>query len=387
MVNTPALLGGIPVVSDGPPDWPLPDAEVRAVLETAVADGSWGKYHGPFVPDLEEAIAAFHGVPHVLTCASGTLAIEAALRALKVGQGDEVIQSAYDYEANFLNIHAVGAKPVLIDVNPLNANFDPDKLEAAISISTKAIIVSHLHGGLVPMSRVRAIADHHRVAVIEDAAQASGALVEGKKAGSWGDAGILSFGGSKLLSAGRGGALLIQRPDVWQRAKVWLSRGVQQWAALSELQAAVLLPQLAKLPDCTAHRRGQVQLLEQLLHDVPGLRFFANLLPNSQAAYYKLGAFLDQKNFGVSRDLFVKALRAEGVAFDEGFRALHIGRGPNRFRQAGSLMHAQQAHHEVVVLHHPVLSLGPEQMEKVALAVRKIYRNAHRLSICESPPV
>lgn len=379
VTNAPALLGGWPVFADGPPGWPLPDAGVRAVLDAALADGSWGKYHGPFVPDLEAALASFHGVAHVLTCASGTLAVEAALRALRVGPGDEVIAPAYDYEANFLTIHAVGARPVLVDVLPGNACFDPARIDEARSPATRAILVSHLHGGLVPMARVRALADHHGIPVIEDAAQAAGATVEGKRAGAWGDVGVLSFGGSKLLSAGRGGAILVQQPDVWQRAKVWLSRGVQSWAALSELQAAVLLPQLAQLPERTGYRHRQVARLIEALNDVPGLRPFANDLPASASAYYKVGFHFDERAFGLSRETFVKALRAEGVAFDEGFRAVHVARSANRYRTAGTLVEAERAQRTVAMLHHPVLSLGNEEVEKVADAVRKTYRNVHRL--------
>ncbi len=287
--------------------------------------------------------------------------------------------AAYEYEANFLNIHAIGARPVLVDVDPSNVCLNPEQLERALGPAVKAILVSHLHGGLVPMPRVRAIADQHGIPIVEDAAQATGATVAGRKAGAWGDVGILSFGGSKLLCAGRGGALLIQRADVFQRAKVWLSRGVQQWAALSELQATVLLPQLAKLPERTAQRRRQVQLLADLLRDVPGLAMFAEPSPLDEPAYYKVGFFLDADRFGLERDLFVKVLRAEGIAFDEGFRALHVGRGVNRYRAVGPLPAAESAHQRVVMLHHPVLSLGADEVEKVALAVRKAYGNAHRL--------
>src|SRR6478672_4012106 len=141
----PALLGGPPVRPEGPPAWPLPDADVQAALAAAVAAGDWGKYHGEHVRALEAELAAFHAVPHVLTCASGTLAVEAALRALRVGAGDEVIQAAYDYESNFLTVHALGAKPVLLDVHPANWQFDPANLEAAITPQTKAVICSHLH--------------------------------------------------------------------------------------------------------------------------------------------------------------------------------------------------------------------------------------------------
>lgn len=367
---------------EGPPDWPMPDPDVQAALEAAVGDGSWGKYHGPHVPRLEAELANFFGVQHVLTCASGTLAVQAALHAVKVELGNEVILPAYDYEANFLNVHAIGARPVLAEVSDQNACLDLDQLTACPT--AKALIATHLHGGLVPMRRLRAIAEEQGVPIIEDAAQVCGATIEGKKAGAWGDIGILSFGGSKLLSAGRGGALLIQKPEVFQRARVWLSRGVQQWAALSELQAAVLLPQLAKLAERTAHRRQQVDRLAHLLQSTPGLRIFQNAVADSESAFYKVGFWFDADAFGLSRERFVKAMRAEGIAFDEGFRALHVGRAPQRFRALGPLSNAEAAHRSVLMLHHPVLSLGPDAIEKVALAVQKTYRNSHRLKVSQT---
>jgi dTDP-4-amino-4,6-dideoxygalactose transaminase len=386
MDELPAMLGGPAVCPDGPPDWPMADLDVRAALEAAWVDGSWGRYHGPRVAALEEELSRFHDVPLVLTCASGTLAGEAALRAAAVRPGDEVILAAYEYEANFLNIHAVGARPVLVDVRPDDCQLDPAGLEAAMSPAVRAIIVSHLHGGLARMRTLRAFADAHRVALIEDAAQATGATIDGRKAGSWGDAGVLSFGGSKLLTAGRGGALLVRDAAARQRAKVWLSRGIQEWAALSELQAAVLLPQSRKLDEKTRHRAAQVRLLRTLIADLPGLRLFDHADPAALPAYYKVGFLYDEAAFGLPRELFVEALRREGVAFDEGFRALHIGRGANRFRTASGLIHAEAAHRRVVKLHHPILSLGPGGVESVALALRKTYRNAHRWPRAERPP-
>jgi dTDP-4-amino-4,6-dideoxygalactose transaminase len=374
--DLPALLGGTPVRPDGPPPWPQPDPDVQAALAAALASGDWGKYHGEHVSTLEAELAAFHGVPRALSCASGTLAVEAALRALRVGPGDEVILAAYDYESNFLTVHALGARPVLIDVAPHNWNLDPAHLEAAITPRTKAVICSHLHGGIVPMREVIDVAGRRGVGVVEDAAQAPGATVQGRPAGTWGDVGTLSFGGSKLLSAGRGGALLFRDAQINQRAKVWLHRGLQQWAPLSELQAAVLRPQLRKLKGATMHRSLRVGLLTEMIErtEVPGLVPFANTADDSVAAFYKVGFRFDADAFGLSRDVFVKAVRAEGVAFDAGFTALHVGRSPSRFRVAGELTHATPAHHGCVVLHHPILYGTLRDAQQVADAVAKVYR-------------
>jgi dTDP-4-amino-4,6-dideoxygalactose transaminase len=183
----------------------------------------------------------------------------------------------------------------------------------------------------------------------------------------------LSFGGSKLLSAGRGGALLTRHADVHQRARTWMNRG-NLIAPLAELQATVLLPQLAKLDERTAQRSAAVSRLTELLGDVPGLRPFARR-PDSTPAYYKLGFQLDAAAFGLPRDRLVAALRAEGVAFDEGFRALHVGRSPSRFRAADELAEATRAHAGCMVLHHPVLLGTPADVEEVARAVHKVYAN------------
>ena len=111
--SLPALLGGSPVRPQGPPAWPPADADVRAALASAVEAGAWGQYHGEQIPALEKELAAFHQVTHALTCASGTLAVEVGLRALGVQVDDEVILAAYDYESNFLTVHALAQSPFL----------------------------------------------------------------------------------------------------------------------------------------------------------------------------------------------------------------------------------------------------------------------------------
>jgi dTDP-4-amino-4,6-dideoxygalactose transaminase len=377
--NLPALLAGTPVRPQGPPPWPQPDDAVRLALEAAYQDGSWGKYHGPHVERLESVLREYHGTSFALTCSSGTLAVELALRALKVGPGDEVVLAAYDYPGNFLGVHAVGAHPVLVDLDPESWNLSPKLLESALGPRTRAVIASHLHGGVVSMRELMPLARAHDVAVVEDAAQMPGAMIKGKKAGAWGDVAVLSFGGSKLLTAGRGGALLTSRPEVYQRARNWLQRGNNLTCPLSELQAAVLLPQLDKLDSRNTHRAQNVRLLLDMLKDIPGLRPFVNHLPDTQPGYYKLGFQYDATAFGLSRSRFLEAIRAEGIAMDDGFPALHTGRSPRRFRAPGPLLEADRAGQAAIVLHHPVLLGAPTDLAQVAEAMRKIQANLERL--------
>lgn len=377
--DLPAILGGKPVRPQGPPHWPVADQAVLDALSAAYGDGSWGRYFGGHVEGLEERLAAMHGVRHVLTCGSGTFAVELALRALKVGPGDEVVMAGYDYGGNFLSVHVVGALPVLVDVAAENWNLAPERLAEAFRPATRAVIVSHLHGGLVPMRDIMELARRHGVAVIEDAAQAPGARVQGRPAGSWGDVGTLSFGGSKLLTAGRGGAILTDDPAVAQRARLMLQRG-NHICPLSELQAAVLPPQLDRLTERNAQRRRALTLLADLLRPITGVRLFGNGdLADSEPAYYKVGIQFDAERFGLSRDRFLAAVRAEGVALDEGFRALHVGRSPTRWRAGGPLLQAEQAHRGAVVLHHPVLLGSEDDVQQVATAIAKIHAHAEQL--------
>jgi dTDP-4-amino-4,6-dideoxygalactose transaminase len=378
MTSLPALLGGPAIRPQGPPPWPPADDDVRVALETAALDGSWGKYHGPHVEQLEAALAAYHDVPFALTCGSGTFAVELALRALQIGAGDEVIVAAYDYPGNFLSVHAVGAQPVLVDVAGDDWQLSLPAVIAALGPATKAIIASHLHGGMVPMAELMSLAGARGITVVEDAAQAPGARVGGRRAGTWGDVGVLSFGGSKLLTAGRGGALLTRRPEVHQRARLWQNRG-NVVCPLSQLQAAVLLPQLAKLDERHCIRAAGVAHLLERLNEVPGVQPLRRSGDGDSPAYYKLGLRYNAKEFGVERSLLIAALCAEGIALDEGFRALHVGRSPKRFRRAGDLKEAERADRGMLVLHHPVLLGNLEGVEEVASAWHRVHQHAAAL--------
>jgi dTDP-4-amino-4,6-dideoxygalactose transaminase len=377
--SVPALLGGKPIRPQGPPDWPIADDAVREAMLASYRDGSWGRYQGGHVARLERRLAEMHHVEHVLSCSSGTFAVELALRALKIGPGDEVVMAAYDYGGNFLSIHAVGARPVLVDVAAESWNLAPENLAAAFGSATRAVLVSHLHGGLVPMREVMELANQQGIAVIEDAAQAPGACAQGRVAGTWGDVGVLSFGGSKLLTAGRGGALLTERADIAQRARLWLQRG-NHVCPLSEIQAAVLGPQLDRLAERNLQRSRAVRFLTEHLRGKEGLVPFCNRIQeNSEPGFYKLGFQFDAEVFGLSRARFVAACREEGVAFDEGFRALHVERSPSRWRSAGSLTQAEWAHEGTIVLHHPVLLGSDEELLQVVKAVEKVRMHAEQL--------
>ena len=382
MTNTshlPAFLGGDPIRPAGPPGWPPPWADVRTNIEAALADGSWGLYHGPHAEALTERLAADHNSEHVLLCSSGTVAVELALRGVPVEGGDEVILAGYDFSGNMQNVLAVGAKPVLVDIDPLTGALDPAGLEAAISPKTKAVIVSHLHGGMADVPAIVELTWRHKIAVIEDACQMPGAKREHWPVGSWGDVGVFSFGGSKLVTAGRGGALITNDSAIAQRIRLYRIRGNNAYP-LSELQAAAILPQWQRLDaDNQTRARAVASLLERLPKDA-GLIPFLNPPGDLKPAYYKLGFWYAKACFeGLSRETFARAMRAEGMALDPGFRALHLTHSKRRYRAAGELPHATRADAEVLTLHHPLLLEGEPAVTEFLTALEKIRRHTKAL--------
>ncbi|WP_339733748.1 aminotransferase class V-fold PLP-dependent enzyme [uncultured Gimesia sp.] len=373
----PAILGGAPCFPKGPPEWPFIDPAINEVLQQAQQTGLWGKYHGPCSQQLQQELAAFHGTEEVILCSSGTVAIELALRGLGIGTGDEVILAAYDFEGNFKNILTVGATPVLVDVDIRNCNLDFNLLEQAITNSTKCILVSHLHGGLVPMSAVMNIAKKWGIPVVEDACQIPGAKIEGQIAGSSGDIGILSFGGSKLLTAGRGGAVMTSSPQIAQRIRLYSFRGNDAYP-LTELQAALLIPQLKILQQQNQTRQENVTRLLQQLEDHAGLTsLYQENETDSCPGFYKLGFQYTPDRFaGLSRELFCLSMQSEGIALYPGFRALHAIHSKRRFKQFDELPVATACDQNLVVLHHPVLLTDQNNMDLIACAIRRIYQHA-----------
>lgn len=345
-----------------PPPWPQHDSAVRDAMLTAYEDGSWGKYHGPHCVKLIEQLCRYHNTQYAKLTSSGTIAVEVALRAVGVSPGDEVILAAYDFSGNFRCIERVGAFPVLVDIDPSNWSLSAQQLSDAINTKTKAIIVSHLHGGIAPINEINAICRSQGVAVVEDACQATGAKINGEVAGSIGDVGIISFGGSKLLTAGRGGAILTSNQHWIQRIKIDCEQGNDAYA-LSELQAAVLMPQLTKLEQRNLVRKNNAT---RLIAEINRAQFRPVKLPEKdcQASYYKIAWLMDPFAMKSTRDELIQSVQQRGVAMDVGFRGF-TKRSSRRCRKPFPLGHSEAAAANTVVLHHPILLEDAEQIERV----------------------
>ena len=351
------------------PSWPIGDDATRDVFARMMEDGSWGRYHGPHCETLVATLCEYHGVDHTILCSSGTCAIELALRAIPVAAGDEVILAAYDFKANFVNVLTTGCTPVLVDTVAGYPVPDPDQIAVAITDRTRAIIVSHLHGNLVPMREICRIAADRGVVVIEDACQAPGALLEGRRAGTLGNVGVLSFGGSKLLTSGRGGAVLTSDAQMAQRIRLYTQRGNEAYP-LSEMQAAVVRPQLLTLDAHNAFRHQRLLELVKVLSR-GGIRAAMNLedAPSEfsrQPAFYKSAFLLPQSVSDTRRKQFCESARRAGIPVDPGFSGLHRIHSKQRFRAVGNLPQATQLHERLISLHHTALLSSAETVKQIA---------------------
>ena len=335
------------------------DAISASILEL-LANGSWRAYDGHYSERLKDCLSKTLDLEHVRLCCSGTFAVELALRGLKLRCDDEVILSAYDFPGNFRSVEDVGAQVVLCD--PAIDDgwvLTPEALESVVSPACKGLIVSHLHGQPAPMKRIMEWARSAGIKVIEDACQAHGALVDGRPAGSWGDVGIFSYGGSKLISAGRGGAVVTKDPLVAQRMTVFCDRGNNAFP-LSEIQAALILAQYERLEMDHESRLQTARNLCEKLRRFQWLHFPYDVNRDS-LAFYKLGLMIRLEgteavlqDYASLRTKVLAGLLSHGIEAGEGFRGF-ASRSPKRYRVPSTLQQCQQLSARTILLHHSVL--------------------------------
>ena len=230
---------------------------------------------GPPTAEFEGKFAGYCGVDHCVSLNSGTSALHLALRCLNVGPGDEVVTVSMTFIATAWAISYVGAKPVFVDIDPVRRTLCPERLEAAITPRTKAIIPVHLYGMPAEMDRINAIAERYRLPVIEDAAQAHGAQYRGKRVGKFGKIACFSFYPSKNLGAyGEGGALITDDASIAQRARSLRDHAQSQKYLHDEIgynyrmdsfQAAVLAIKLKRLDAWNAARADRAACYTELL--------------------------------------------------------------------------------------------------------------------------
>jgi dTDP-4-amino-4,6-dideoxygalactose transaminase len=297
---------------------------------------------GPEVQALESEWSAFYGVEHAITVNSATSGLFAAVGALGLGYGDEVIVSPYTMSACALAPLIYGAIPVFADVDPLSGSLDVASIEERIGPHTRGILVVHQFGFPADMDRIMALARKHDLRVIEDCAQAHGARYKGVPVGTIGDIGVFSLNVNKTIQVGEGGVCVTHDSDLAYRMQLIRNHGeavvgparyenITNMAGfnyrMTELGAALARVQLERLPQLTEKRLALVAHLESGLADVTTLRPLpgrANEV-DSLSTYYVVPFTFTAGESRVGRDDIVKALRAEGVAMGAGYvRPLYL---------------------------------------------------------------
>lgn len=245
------------------------EAAVREVLRSGIVA------MGPRTRRFEEAWAKYCGVRHAVMLANGTLAYEAILRALGIGTGDEVIVPSFTFNATASAVLQVGARPVFVDVLEHDFCIDPSLVEAAITTRTRAIVPVHLYGLVADMEPLVAVAERHRLIVIEDAAQAHGATYRGRRAGSLGTAAMFSLYATKNLTTAEGGLVTTDDGALAERLRRYRNHGMDRRyhhddlgtnLRPTDIAAAIGLAQLAHLDERNERRRHNAARLSKGLH-------------------------------------------------------------------------------------------------------------------------
>jgi len=253
---------------------PLMGEEEREAVIAVLESGMLAQ--GPKIEEFERAFAAMCGVRHAVATSSGTTALHLALLAYSIGPGDEVITSPFTFIASANSILFVGAKPVFVDIDESSYNIDPSLIEASITPRTKALMPVHLFGNPCDMEAIMAIATRHGLVVIEDAAQAHGASINGKKVGSFGT-GCFSFYPTKNMTTAEGGMVTSDDDQVAERVRLLRNHGMERRYyhdflgynfRMTDLQAALGLAQLAKLKVFNETRIANARYLTEHLGDV-----------------------------------------------------------------------------------------------------------------------
>ncbi len=331
-------------------------------------------YMGPQAEAFEREWAEFCGVSHAVAVSSGTSALMLALRAAEIGPGDEVITTAWTFIATVEAIVHVGARPVLVDVRPDSLTIDPEQVAEAITPRTRAIIPVHIYGHPADMDPIMQLAEEREIFVLEDAAQAHGALYKGRVAGSLGHAAAFSFYVTKNLGAyGEGGAVTTNSPTIAERVRLLRNHGRTEKAVhavmgfnerLHELQAVVLRAKLKRLPEWNARRR---QIAEYYLRELSGLPLRLPVpAQDCQPAWHLFVIRTKQ------RDRVIEAFEQAGIGY-----AIHYATPVHRqpaVRPWGldnvSLPNTEAAAEEVLAIPvHPLLS--DAQVEFVCQVIRR----------------
>jgi len=293
-------------------------AAVTRVLKSGILTGRLGS--GPMAKQFEDNFARFAGAKHAVAVNSGTAALHTALWARNIKGGDEVILPSFTFIATAEAIALVGAKPVFVDIKPNTYNIDPEKIEPAITSNTRAIIPVDLYGLPAEMDKIREIADKYNLIVVEDAAQAHGASYKSKPPGHFADIACWSLYASKNMTTGEGGMLTTNDGEYAEKLRLLRSHGEkEEYKAamlghnyrMPEIEAAIGIEQLKKLPTFVEKRRRNAETLTEKLSDIKQLALPVE--PRGSRSSWYLYTVRLRNGTAEERDKVLQNLRKKGV--------------------------------------------------------------------------
>jgi perosamine synthetase len=296
-------------------------------------DSTWISSTGKYVDQFQSQFAAYCGSEHAVACCNGTVAVHLALLAFGLQPGDEVIVPSLTFIATANAVTYCGATPIFVDSEPLTGNLDPAKLEELITPRTKGVIAVHLFGHPADMDAIRAITDRHNLFLIEDAAEAHGAMYRGRRSGSLGDIATFSFYGNKIITSGEGGMVMTKRKELADKMALLRGQGMdphkRYWFPIigynyrmTNVAAAIGLAQFEKLEWHLERHREVAKWYERGLKDCPKVAW-TDEQSWAKHAYWMFVIYLTGRD-EAARDDLMRKLAEKGIETRPVFYPLHI---------------------------------------------------------------
>lgn len=291
---------------------------------------------GPVAEAFEQALADYVGMEHGIAVSSGTAGLHLCIRAMGIGKGDEVIVPSFSFIAVANAVRYEQATPVFVDIDPVTLNLDPEKIEAAITPRTRAILVVHTFGCPADMDRIQEIADHFQLAVLEDACEAIGAEYAERKAGSFGHAAVFAFYPNKQITTGEGGMVITRNADLAARIRALRNQGrypSDDWFQhtelgynyrISEISCALGHEQLNRIESILQSRETLARRYTQRLRGNPDLVLPPSELPQRRISWFVYVIRLSDSFTHRQRDAVMQSLTGMGIACGRYFAPIHL---------------------------------------------------------------
>lgn len=343
---------------------PHQNPKVLEALKEVYESKDWWKYKGQRADDLEKLFAEFHDSKFGVSVCNGTLALDIIFKTIGLQKGDEIILPAYDFYSLPKSVMNFGAIPIFVDVNPNNFTLDSQKIEAKINSKTKAIIGVHIDGSLAEIDEISQIARENKIVFIEDCAQAHGAIYKNKKAGSYGDFSLFSFGGVKLITTGQGGMILCKKEEDYQKCYAICNRGllpnkeanpfniIGENYQLSEIQSAIALAQLEELEEFGLRREKAMTFLDAELSKLQGVEILEQFDGTQRRAQMRYSFKVDES----IREEILDYLQERGLPITRAYNSIKAEeRLQGLFKGGENFPNARKAQNSVLSVFHPFL--------------------------------